>query len=76
MAASGPGVIPGRYHWPGRAPRYDRRPLPKATITAVSGHLATKRLCVARELPAQPPVAANQPTFGAPNTNTMGAMQG
>jgi hypothetical protein len=25
---------------------------------------------------AQLPVAANQPTFGAPNTNTMGAMHG
>jgi len=24
----------------------------------------------------QLPVAANQPTFGAPNTNTMGAMHG
>src|SRR5260370_20132566 len=45
-------------------------------------YLATKGRCSwparpgRRELPAQPPVAANQPAFGAPNTNTMGAMQG
>jgi hypothetical protein len=28
------------------------------------------------DLDLQLPVAANQPTFGAPNTNTMGAMHG
>src|SRR6266704_574987 len=56
-------------------------PLLEAAITG-GWYLAAKGRCCCparpgrRELPAQPPVAANQPTFGAPNTNTMGAMQG
>ena len=54
--------------WPGFTPE-----APRASPAAVGGLRVTVAFPAAL---AQLPVAANQPAFGAPNTNTMGAMHG
>src|SRR5499425_98877 len=57
------------------SPCWRRRP-PRRVVSGAKRRCKWPRRPGRRERPAQPPVAANQPTFGAPNTNTIGAMHG